>query len=382
MRLVFSRTLRVLFWSDLYWPYIGGAEVFAARLMASLRPRGVEFLVVTSHHDRELPDAAVYEGIAIRRLPFRAAIEGRDVKAFVRAIGETTAIKHEFGPDLIHMNAIGPSAIFHLRTQAASTAPLVVTLQQEVLATQSGAAGTVLSQILDSAAHVVGCSIPVLDQVRATQPQVSARSSCIYNGLDAPPLAPAPLPSTPHLVCVGRLVPAKGFDVAIRAFAHLASRYPHAQFTIAGDGVMRDELVALAASLSVADRVTFRGWVDPDDVPGLLNEATAVVMPSRREGMPMVAVQAAWMARPLIATSAGGLAEIVVDGRTGLIVPPEDPEAIAAAASRLIEDRGLAGRLGSSARQHVAALLDWDAIASSYHRLYTTLEKASHAQDY
>jgi len=275
------------------------------RLLAALRERGVEFLVITSHHDRELPDDDEHDGIPIRRLPFRTAIAGRDVRALLGAIGRTAAIKREFAPDLIHMNAIGPSALVHLRTQNASSAPLLATVQQEVLATQTGGESTLLAQIVTSAQWVIGVSQTVLEQLRATHPSITPRSSCIYNGIDPPALPPAPLPDPPHVLCLGRLVPAKGFDVAVRAFAHLAPRFPDAKLTIAGDGASRDELVALAATLGIADRVGFRGWVDPANVPALLNEASVVVMPSRREGLPIVGVQAALMARPLVATAAG-----------------------------------------------------------------------------
>lgn len=362
--------MRVLFWSDLYWPYIGGAEIFASKLMAALRVRGVEFLVITSHHDRELPDADEYDGVPIRRLPFRAAIAGRDVKAFVRAMQETAAIKRDFRPDLIHMNAIGPSALFQLRSAGASTAPLVVTLQQEVLESQLGGASTVMAQIIESARWVVGCSQTVLEQLRAAHPAAVPRSSRIYNGVDVPSLAPAALPDVPHVLALGRLVPAKGFDVALRAFAQLASTIPDARFTVAGDGASREDLLALAGSLGIAERVAFPGWIEPGDVPRLLNDASVVVMPSRREGLPIVAVQAALMARPIVATAAGGLREIVLDGETGIVVPEEDPTAVAHAVTRLLHDRVEAAAMGGRGRVHALTALDWQRTVASYHALY------------
>jgi glycogen(starch) synthase len=371
--------MRVLFWSDLYWPYIGGAEIFAAKLMASLLPRGIEFLVLTSHHDRELPDQDEHEGIVIRRLPFRAAIGGRDVKAFLRAMKETSALKHEFAPDVIHMNAIGPSALFHLRTADATRAPLLVTLQQEVLSSQTGGTSTLLGQLIDAAQWAVGCSQTVLEQLRAAYPSVVARSSRIYNGVDVPSLAPAPLPETPHVLALGRLVPAKGFDVALRAFAQLALRFPDARFTVAGDGASREELLALARELNVESRVAFTGWIEPDDVPRLLNDASVVVMPSRREGLPIVGVQAALMARPIVATAAGGLPEIVNDGETGILIPGEDAGALANAVAQLLGDRERATQMGARGRAHVLTALDWERTVASYHSLYHVLTESSNS---
>lgn len=365
--------MRVLFWSDLYWPYIGGAEIFAAKLMASLRPRGIEFLVLTSHHDQELPDVDSYEGIPIRRLPFRAAIAGRDPRALLHAIQETAAIKRDFAPDLIHMNAVGPSALFHLRTLSSTHAPLLLTLQQEILTSQTGGTATILAQLLEQATWVVGCSQTVLDQLLESAPEVADRASRIYNGVDPPAEEPAPLPPIPHVLALGRLVPAKGFDVALQAFATLAAEFPDAQFTIAGDGASREELQTLSRDLGLEARVHFVGWVEPAQVPTLLNEASVVVMPSRREGLPLVAVQAALMARPIVATQAGGLREIVIDEVTGLTVVEDDAVGVAAAAGRLLRDVEAASRMGHRARAHVRTALDWTATVSAYHLLYRRL---------
>jgi glycogen(starch) synthase len=339
----------------------------------------VEFLVVTSHHDRELPDAGVHDGVPIRRLPFRAAIAGHDVRSFTRAMKETAGIKSAFAPDVIHMNAIGPSALFHLRTSHACRAPVVVTLQQEVLPSQRDGSDTLMAQAVGAADWVVGCSQAVLNQLRAAHPAIEARSSRIYNGVDRPHLDPATLPDVPHVLCLGRLVPAKGFDVALRAFAMLAPRHPEARFTIAGDGAAREELLALARELGIERRVAFPGWVEPGDVPRLLNEASVVVMPSRREGLPIVAVQAALMARPIVATAVGGLPEIVADGESGVLVPAEDPGAVAGAIARLLADRGEAATMGKRGREHAQTVLAWSRTVALYHALYVALAEGSGA---
>src|SRR5436305_6251682 len=99
--------MRVLLWSDFFWPYVGGPELFAARLMLGLGERGYRFLVVTSHDYLELPDEASYEGIPVRRFPFRAAIEARDLEALARARRGAADVKRAFAPDLVHVNAVG-----------------------------------------------------------------------------------------------------------------------------------------------------------------------------------------------------------------------------------------------------------------------------------
>jgi glycosyltransferase involved in cell wall biosynthesis len=367
-----GRPLRVLFWSDRYRPCAGAEEIFASRLVASIRPRNVEFLVLASHHDDALPDEDLCDGVTIRRLPFRAATEQHDVKAFVRAIRETAAIKRDFAPDLIHMHGIGPGALFHLRTADASAAPLIVTLQEETLPPK-GSMQAAAAAILDSAQWVVACSQTVLDAVRAAHPGIANRSSRIYNGFDPPPLEPAPPAEPPHLVAVGPLIAAKGFDLALRAFARIGAQFPAARLTIAGDGEAREELDLLAHRLGVAGRVEIRGEPDPDQLPSLLSEATVVVVPSRREALPLVAAQAALLARPIAAAAVGGLPELVIDGRTGFMTPPENAEALADALARLLADPDEAAAMGERGRVHLLTTFAWERTVASYHARYVAV---------
>jgi hypothetical protein len=90
--------MRVLLWSDLFWPYVGGPEILAARLMPALRDRGHEFLVVTSHDSLDLPDEARYEGIPVRRFPFRAATASGDLAGLRALRSEVAALKRAFAP--------------------------------------------------------------------------------------------------------------------------------------------------------------------------------------------------------------------------------------------------------------------------------------------
>jgi glycogen(starch) synthase len=269
------------------------------------------------------------------------------------------------------MNAVGPSALFHLRTKAASTAPLVLTLQQQVLESQKESADTLLGQALGAAHWVVGCSESALSQATHIAHDLVHRSSVIWNGLAPPARSPGPLPfSPPRLLCLGRLVPAKGFDIALDAFAKLSATMPGLHLDIAGDGAERDALIARAERLGLGDRVRFLGWVEPEYVYQHLNQATAVLMPSRREGLPLVALQAGLMGRPVVASRVGGLAEVVRDNLTGRLVDPEDVDGLAAATRGLLEDPDLATRMGRAARERASAVFSWDATVQAYDRLY------------
>ena len=94
------------------------------------------------------------------------------------------------------------------------------------------------------------------------------------------------------MLCLGRVIPSKGFDLALRAFGKLTDQFPNARLVFAGDGPDRPLLQRKASELGIADAVDFVGWVSPDDVPTILNSATVFVLPSRIEGLPLAADRA------------------------------------------------------------------------------------------
>jgi glycogen(starch) synthase len=172
-------------------------------------------------------------------------------------------------------------------------------------------------------------------------------------------------------LCLGRLVPGKGFDLALEAFALIAHRFPEARMVMASDGPERSSLEELARRRGIADRVDFIGWVAFEDISALLNASTIVLMPSRLpEGFGLVALEAALMARPVIAARAGALQEVVVDGRTGLLVDAEDHAALARAIERLLANPQEAIDLGACAQRRAREHYTWARHVEAFDALY------------
>jgi glycosyltransferase involved in cell wall biosynthesis len=165
----------------------------------------------------------------------------------------------------------------------------------------------------------------------------------------------------------------KGFDVAIAAFARLRDRFPHARLTVAGDGPERQALERLAIELGARDRTEFLGMVPPPRVSEVLDAATVVLMPSRFEGLPLVAIEAALAARTVVATPVGGLQEIVVDRETGRLVPADDPAALADAVAELLDQPDQVAGLGARARQRALDRFGLTACVQRYDALYQQL---------
>jgi glycosyltransferase involved in cell wall biosynthesis len=194
----------------------------------------------------------------------------------------------------------------------------------------------------------------------------------IPNGVDTAlfsPLAEEP-PPPPVYFFAGRLDEQKGVDVLLEAFRRLP-RGP--RLRIAGTGPREEEYRGLASSLGIEGAVRFLGPVPRARLATLLCESHVFVLPSRYENLPLGVLEAMACARPVVAARVGGVAEMVDDGVEGLLVPPEDPHALALALRRLLEDGPLRRRLGEAGRARVAGRFTWAAVAAETEAFYAEL---------
>lgn len=359
--------MRILFWSGNFWPRIGGIEVRASTLLPALQARGYDFVVVTSGHP-DLPEEDQFKGIPIYRFPFW---KGHNQVGQLMAIRQRIAqLKRSFAPDLIHKNDVGIGDFFHLTTTTAHPAPLLITLCNE-LRHHSIDQNTTLSQILRSADWVNSVSEDALTKARQILPEIISRSSVIQNGLNTEDYTPEPLPiDPPRFLYLGRLAIQKGVDIALMAFASIINRWPNAKLTIAGDGPKRSALEQQVRDLGLTHAIDFSGWVTPKQVPALMNRTSVVLLPSRWEGFPTVALQAALMARPVVATRVGGIPEIVEHRRTGFLVEAEDTNSLAEAMCVFLDHPEKTQEMGQAARIRVENMFGWDRYVNAYDSLY------------
>lgn len=200
----------------------------------------------------------------------------------------------------------------------------------------------------------------------------------IFNGIDAGHFRPLPddhgwrerlqCGDAPLVLWAGRLVRWKGTIDAVRAVA-LARSCVH--LAIAGSGPELRRLKDATAALAIAERVHFLGTVPHADLPALYAAADIVLGTSfANETFGMVLAEASACARPVIATDFGGFPEVVRDGETGMLVPPRDPAALAAAITCLIADRDRARRMGAAGREYVAAQFAWPVVTDRVLRVY------------
>lgn len=224
------------------------------------------------------------------------------------------------------------------------------------------------------------------DRVTATS-QMLARATAVFCpantkvhvipfGVDTDVFSPPPnahhLDRPPTIGIVKTLRPRYGIRELILAFHRIADAFPDARLVIVGGGEQYADLQAMVVSLGMETRITLTGPVSHEQIPEYLHSFDLFVVPSLtdRESFGVAAVEASAAGLPVIASRVGGLPEVVLDGKTGFLVPPGDIDALAAAISRLLNDPVLRAQMGRAGRQFVLGHYRWEDNAKLMEQLY------------
>jgi glycosyltransferase involved in cell wall biosynthesis len=193
-----------------------------------------------------------------------------------------------------------------------------------------------------------------------------------------------PLPELPdpaleqpgRILFLGRPEPAKGIDELLDAVARLAPRFPYLTLAIGGEGDL--ERVRLRAEeLGIAERVELLGWVGPERRDAELARASVFCLPSHAEGLPMSMLEAMAAARAVVVSRVGGIPETIEDQDNGLLVPPRDVTALAAALGQALGDGALRARLARRARATIEQRYSLDVVGAQLASLYRELTGAT-----
>jgi glycosyltransferase involved in cell wall biosynthesis len=311
---------------------------------------GIE-VAVLAPHDAGLPMTDVVDGVDVRRfrygpapmerLSYRGGLLGSSrriggvmlpasLASFSRA-AERTA--RDFRPDVIHAHWWIPAGLCALRAARRCDLPLVVTVHgSDAHLLRYRPLRRLAGRVLHNASMVATVSEDLQRQIQKLDPTLPTSVLRLPVVADVDPL---PLPPDPplRLLAAGRLSPEKGFDVLIKAMRIAIDHELDVRLDIVGSGPERRDLATAAASLG--ERVRLIPALPHEELMRRLDDVHALVAPSRREGLGLVALEAFARGRPVVASRVGGLTESIVDGVDGFLVPPEDPQALAAALARL-----------------------------------------------
>jgi glycosyltransferase involved in cell wall biosynthesis len=285
---------------------------------------------------------------------------------------------------IMHAHWVVPGGV--MGAAAAPGLPLVVSLHGSdvFVAERVSPARVAARAVFGRAGFVTACSADLARRAVALGAPED-RLEVVPYGVDTARFKPDPssrathraelgLPAgAPLLVTAGRLVRKKGFEYLIDAMSRLPA---DTTLAIAGTGDLAAALEARAREAHVADRVRFLGNVTQDAVGSWFAAADIAVIPSVRDdsgnvdGLPNTVLEALATGTPVIATPAGGIGAVIMDGATGLLVRERDPEALAAAAGALLRDRRRATALGGAAREMVDTRFGWAAAAARFEAAY------------
>lgn len=261
-----------------------------------------------------------------------------------------------------------PSNMFGLPGAALARVPVRIANRREI-----NPGRTAPELALQRAAYA--CAHKVVANCRAAAARLTlervpeAKIAIVANGLDMQPFA-ARTARRPlrRAIVVANLRPEKGHDVLVDAAVEVLRRFPDARFEAIGAGPERGPLIARAQRLGVAHAFSFLGH--RDDVAARLAAADIFVLPSRSESFPNGVLEAMAAGLPVVASGVGGVLELVDNGRTGLLTPPDDRFALADRLSRLMADPDLGARLGAAARAEVEARYSFERMVAAFEILY------------
>ncbi|HWG00574.1 MAG TPA: glycogen synthase [Trebonia sp.] len=377
-----SDPLKVALLTREYPPEVyGGAGVHVEYLARALAP-----LVDLTVHCQGAPRAT-----AVAHQPW-PELRDQVLRVFAADLSMADAVA---GADLVHSHTWYANLAGHLAALRYGIPHVVTTHSLEPLrpwkAEQLGG-GYALSSWAErvattSAAAVVAVSDGMAGDIRAAYPEISPeRIRVIRNGIDTVEYAPDADTgvlarhgvdrSRPYVIFVGRITRQKGLPVLLRAATLLD---PAAQLVLCAGAADTAELLAEVTELTSGLRAARSGviWI-PDMLPKreiiqLLTHALVFVCPSVYEPLGIVNLEAMACGTAVVASRVGGIPEVVDDGDTGLLVPPDDPAALAAAVNTLLRDPGRAAALGAAGRERAAKSFSWESVAAQTAGLYAEL---------
>jgi len=352
---------------------LGGAERLLMNALPFLDRERFDYRFAAFDADGPLAAACARAGLRLERLPAKAAPGPRAVRALRRRLVEE-------GIELVHAHLPVPGALARLATRGLPVRVVYTEHNtQEMYRPPSRWLNRATYGWQDAVVAVsegVGASA-----ARAIGRRARARTQVVPNGIDPsvldeaaarPPSGPVPAapPGALRVLVPATLARRKGQDVALAALGrlHEQGRGGDVQLWLAGDGATQGALVRQARRLGVARVVRFLGR--RSDVFALYRIADATLLPSRHEGHPLALLEAMALGRPVVATRVGGVPEIVREGYTGLLVPPDDPAALAAALLRLRDQPALRDALGRAAAADVRARFHVRRTVSALEALY------------
>lgn len=389
--------LRVLIISHMYPNQVNPMSgIFVHNQAKSLKKAGIQVRVVSP-----IPFFPIYpKWKGYRKMALQAQREGIDVhyvptlmfpggfffssygKFYTASLKKViTDIRREFPFDLIHAHTIFPDGYAAGILKKEFQVPVVSTIHGSDIMLYPKRNKSVYHKTLQ-ALKMNDRIVTVSGRLRTEAERMASgiEVQTIYNGFDPARFYPAPQRQAREklgisgrekvLLFVGNLLPVKGVDLLLTAFAQVAARDPNLHLYLVGDGPLRRTLAEQSVRQGIQERVHFMGRRPYEEIPVWINSADVVVLASRSEGLPSILLESMGCGKAMVATDVGGISEILRDGETGFLVEPENPGQLAERLGNiLVESPELARSMGERAFQASKALT-WEQNAQNTIQFY------------
>jgi glycosyltransferase involved in cell wall biosynthesis len=282
-------------------------------------------------------------------------------------------------PDVIHAHWFAPQGIVAVLVGLMLRVPVVVTAHGGDV---YGLRGRLLDAVRRAVASRCEAVTVVSRDMAMNLPQMTSRRGerpkVMPMGVDTQCFSGEPArhqDSDQVALFVGRLARKKGVEYLIRAFPEVLACHPDARLLVVGDGPCREELETLSSQLRLGDSIRFAGAQPPAVLPRYYRGSSVFVLPSvvaasgDTDGLPVVLLEAMAAGCPLVGTAVGGIPDVMIHGRTGLVVEPGQPPALAAAINQVLDSPAEASRMGALARRWARRKFDWRQVARGYARV-------------
>jgi len=322
----------------------------------------------TSNSNLQLHENAAKEGIESSLISCKGQIDW-NVVANIRALSART------GADVVHAHGYKADIYVYFALRRLGI-PLVSTCHtwydNDLMVSLYGTADRF---VLRKYARIVAVSSEVKERLLKAGVR-DAKIRLVQNGIDLRPFdAASPslrgdARSERMLIVglVGRLSKEKGIDIFLRAAARVLANFPNTRFVVVGDGPDKDALQALSDELNIHDSVSLLGR--RDDMPSVYASLDVMVSSSRQEGLPIAVLEGMASGLPLVATAVGEVPSVVLDGRTGVLLPAEDVGLLARGIESLLGDASKRNRFGAAGRKLIEEQFSAERMTADYLRVY------------
>lgn len=370
--------MRIAVVTDLVYPAAGGVEILLERLMPLLVARGHQVMIVSGLPEASAPRHEVAGTVASFRF-YLGLPQATNPKTWIlyllngsKSRRELRTCLAEFKPDVINLHFPGAAARYVYEIKRSMRIPLVVSLHGndvQLLPVISTLMRLFLAKVLQSADFITACSDKILQDAQRLV-TFSAPAKAIRNGVDLNEFeAVAAKTGQNYVLAAGRLVPKKGFDLLIEAFSQISPDFPDLRLIIAGDGESRRALESQRDSLGLTGRIDFVGRIARTELISLFKACLFFVLPSRREPLGLVNLEAMAAGKAVVAFAVDGVPEII-DEEVGLLVEPGNVRALSSAMRDLLGDQAKAGTLGNNGRRRAVERHSMDKTAEEYLAVY------------